>query len=69
MTFRVIFEGAAEAELNEAIAWYDSQTDGVGQRFSCEVHATLAEAVKDCERFPFAGPTTQKQNTPQPQHV
>jgi plasmid stabilization system protein ParE len=60
MTFRVIFEGEAEAELNEAIAWYDSQTDGVGQRFSREVHATISEAAKDPQRFPFAGPTTQK---------
>ena len=60
MTFRVIFEGEAEAELNEAIAWYDSQTDGVGQNFSREVRATLSEAAKDHERFPFAGPTTQK---------
>ena len=60
MTFRVNFEGEAETELNKAIAWYDSQTDGVGQRFSREVHATLREAAKDAQRFPFAGPTTQK---------
>jgi plasmid stabilization system protein ParE len=60
MTFRVIFEDEAEAELNEAIAWYDSQTDGVGQEFSREARATLHEAAKDPQRFPFAGPTTQK---------
>ena len=60
MTFRVIFEAEAETELNEAIAWYDSQTDRVGQRFSREVRATLSEAAKDPQRFPFAGPTTQK---------
>jgi plasmid stabilization system protein ParE len=60
MTFRVIFKAEAEGEFNEAIAWYDSHTDGVGQRFAREVRATLSEAAKDCARFPFAGPTTQK---------
>ncbi len=60
MTFRVIFEGEAEAELNEAIAWYDSQAEAVGQRFSRDIQATLHEAAKDPKRFPFAGPTTQK---------
>ena len=60
MTLRVIFEAEAEAELNEAIAWYDSQADGIGQRFSREVRSTLSEAAKNHERFPFAGPTTQK---------
>ncbi|HEY5344846.1 MAG TPA: type II toxin-antitoxin system RelE/ParE family toxin [Verrucomicrobiae bacterium] len=60
MIFRVIFEAEAEAELNEAIAWYDSQTDGVGQKFSSEVHSSLHEAAKAPQRFPFAGPTTQK---------
>jgi plasmid stabilization system protein ParE len=60
MTFRVIFEAEAEAELYEAVAWYDSQTDGVGQKFSREVHSTLHEAAKAPQRFPFAGPTTRK---------
>jgi plasmid stabilization system protein ParE len=60
MTLRVILEAEAEAELNEAIAWYDSQTGGVGQRFSSEVHTELSKAAKEPERFPFAGPTTQK---------
>mgnify|MGYP006286920441 CR=1 FL=1 len=60
MTLRVIFDGEAEAELKEAIAWYDSQTDGVGQKFSSEVRIALSEAAKDHKRFPFAGPTTQK---------
>ena len=60
MTFRVIFEAEAESELNEAIAWYDAQTDGVGQRFSREVRETLSVAAKDPKRFPLAGPTTQK---------
>ncbi|HZF01313.1 MAG TPA: type II toxin-antitoxin system RelE/ParE family toxin [Methylomirabilota bacterium] len=60
MSFNVIFKTEAEAEFNEAIAWYDLQTDGVGQRFAREVNSTLFEAAKDRERFPFAGPTTQK---------
>jgi plasmid stabilization system protein ParE len=60
MSFQVAFQAESEAEFSEAIAWYDSQTDGVGQKFSREVHATLSKAAKDHERFPFAGPTTQK---------
>ncbi len=60
MKFRVVFDTEAEAELNEAIVWYDSQTDGVGQRFATEVRTALSEAVGDPQRFPFAGPTTQK---------
>jgi plasmid stabilization system protein ParE len=60
MTLQVRFEAEAEAEFNEAISWYDSQADGVGQRFAREVRDTLSEAVKDHERFPFVGPTTQK---------
>jgi plasmid stabilization system protein ParE len=60
MTFRVIFKADAEAELNEAIAYYDSETEGVGQRFGAQVRAILREAAKDPHRFPFAGPTTQK---------
>ncbi len=60
MSFQVAFQAEAETEFHEAIAWYDLQTDGVGQRFAREVHATLSEATKDHERFPFAGPTTQK---------
>jgi len=60
MIFRVLFKAEAEAEFREAIAWYDSQADGIGQRFSSEVRAALSEAAKNPQRFPFAGPTTQK---------
>ena len=60
MTFQVLFEAEAEAELNEAISWYDSQCEGIGQRFAHEVRAALFEAAKNHERFPFAGPTTRK---------
>ena len=60
MTLQVIFEEEAEAELNEAIVWYDSQADGVGQRFSSDAQATLSEAAREPGRFSFAGPTTQK---------
>jgi plasmid stabilization system protein ParE len=60
MSFQITFQAEAEAEFNEAITWYDFQTDGVGQRFAREVYATLTEAAKDHGRFPFAGPTTQK---------
>jgi len=60
MTLRVIFDLEAETELNKAIDWYDSQMDGLGQRFFGTVRAELSGAAKDYRRFPFAGPTTQK---------
>jgi plasmid stabilization system protein ParE len=60
MRFRVVFDTEAETELNDAITWHDSQTDGVGQRFSREVHAALSEAARNPKRFSFAGPTTQR---------
>ncbi len=60
MIFRVVFKAEAGTELDEAIAWYDSQTAGVGQKFSRAARAILDEAAKDPQRFPFVGPTTQK---------
>jgi plasmid stabilization system protein ParE len=60
MKFRVVFDTEAEAEIREAIEWYDSQTSGVGQRFASEVRAALSEATDNPRRFAFAGPTTQK---------
>jgi len=60
MIYRVVFKAEAETELDEAIAWYDSQTTGAGQKFSREARTILHEAAKDPQRFPFVGPTTQK---------
>jgi toxin ParE1/3/4 len=60
MIFRVVFKSEAETELDEAIAWYDSQTAGIGQKFSHAARVILHEAAKDPQRFPFVGPTTQK---------
>ena len=60
MSFRVIFRAEAEAELNDAIVWYNLQTDGAGRRFSAEIREIISEAAKNPIRFGFAGPTTQK---------
>ena len=60
MTFRILFEGEAEAELKEAISYYDANSEALGDRFANEVRAMLHQASKNPQRFPFAGPTTQK---------
>ncbi len=60
MTFRVIIEGEAEAELKGAISYYDANSEGLGDRFADEVRTLLHQAAKNPERFSFAGATTQK---------
>ena len=60
MTFRVIIEGEAEAELKEAISYYDANSEGLGDIFADEVRIKLHQAAKNPERYPFAGATTQK---------
>lgn len=60
MIFRVLFEAEAEAELNEAIAWYDRQATGLGQRFASVVRTALRVAAKNPQRFRLVGPTTRK---------
>ena len=43
MMFPVIFQPGAEAELNDAIRWYDSQKQGIGRIFGRETQTTLTD--------------------------
>jgi plasmid stabilization system protein ParE len=45
-----IFHPEAEAELNEAIEWYETREPGLGLDFAAEVHAAIQRALA----FPLA---------------
>lgn len=51
MSLSLIFKAAARIELEEAIAWYEEQTPGLGQEFSKEVRAALERALANPEIF------------------
>jgi plasmid stabilization system protein ParE len=42
----VIVSPDAEADLDEAVAWYDGQRKGLGKQFARAVRATLAQVAK-----------------------
>ena len=50
---RIEFLAAAEAELADAISYYNDQSEGLGYRFAGEVKETLGRIV----RFPDAWPS------------
>jgi plasmid stabilization system protein ParE len=50
VNFRVIFRPNAEADLEEAWAWYESQRPGLGNELLIEVHSAIRLLEKDPER-------------------
>ncbi|MBA4148057.1 MAG: type II toxin-antitoxin system RelE/ParE family toxin [Verrucomicrobia bacterium] len=50
MTFR--FEPAAQAELLDAVTWYETQQPGLGEEFFAEVESALKRAQANPEHFP-----------------
>lgn len=50
------FHDAADAELLEAISYYDAKVDGLGDRFLAEVMS----ATKYIERYPEIAPVKEK---------
>ena len=42
---KVVIGGAAKAELESAVYWYDEQLNGLGNRFAAEIHATVRRIV------------------------
>ncbi|HEX3626794.1 MAG TPA: hypothetical protein VH280_15390 [Verrucomicrobiae bacterium] len=42
MSFRVIHDTEAAFEFREAVAWYESQSEGLGIRFTLEVNRVIA---------------------------
>ena len=55
MSFRVVYDSEAAIEFREAVAWYGSQTDGLGARFIMEVDKVIAAISSQPFRFPKVG--------------
>ena len=51
MSFRVIHDSEATFEFREAVAWYESQAEGLGVRFTLEVDAVIAAISSQPIRF------------------
>jgi plasmid stabilization system protein ParE len=47
----------AEAELQDAAAWYDERSPGLGLRFVLAVHAKADEIAEAPQRWPLAAGT------------
>ena len=54
MSKTVVFRRIAQAELNEAAAWYEAQRQGLGPSFLTEVQRSLEVMAAHPERAPFA---------------
>jgi plasmid stabilization system protein ParE len=51
MRFRVVYDSEAAFEFREAVAWYESQRDGLGVRFTLEVDKVIAAISAQPFRF------------------
>lgn len=60
MTFRVIHDTEATFEFREAAAWYESQAEGLGVRFTLEVDKVIAAISSGPLRFSKAGDKSRK---------
>jgi hypothetical protein len=52
MTRRVLFRPEAEAELAEAVAWYDSRARGLGTDFLRALEAVIALVARNPKAYP-----------------
>ena len=52
MTPRLVFRRSASAEFVEAVAWYESQRQGLGAEFADEVEQAIEKAAKNPARYP-----------------
>lgn len=55
MSFRVIHDTEASFEFREAVAWHESQVEGLGIRFTVEVDKVIAAISAEPFRFSKAG--------------
>ncbi len=60
MSFRVIHDSEATFEFREAVAWYESQSEGLGVRFTLEVDAVIAAIASQPFRFCAVGRKARK---------
>jgi plasmid stabilization system protein ParE len=54
MSLPLVFRSAAQAELDEAADWYESQRPGLGAEFVAEVQEVLDTIAAQPKRFPVA---------------
>jgi plasmid stabilization system protein ParE len=57
MSRRIIFDAEARLEFENAVAWYDEQQPGLGDRFEAEIHATFQHILQSPERFRLVSKT------------
>ena len=66
MTFKVIAEGEAKLEWNEAVNWYEDRQPGVGLRFDDALLKFLQTLSQNPERFRPYSNLTHKARMPKP---
>lgn len=54
MTWQVIFEAAAQAEIAEAFEWYEQKSYGLGGDFLRVIAAAQEQLTRNPETFPAA---------------
>lgn len=53
MSLRVVFRPAAKAEYEEAAAWYEKQSPGLGEEFLREMDDVISSAAEYPARYPM----------------
>jgi plasmid stabilization system protein ParE len=64
MTRRVVIDGEAERELNEAVDWYNARKAGLGGRFARDVRAIMRKAAENPSRFRLVSRLTRQARLP-----
>lgn len=52
MTPTVFFRRITRRKLDDAIAWYEEQRDGLGREFAAEIDRVIGELASDPSRYP-----------------
>jgi len=52
MTYPLIIQALAEADMTQAALWYNNQRPGLGEEFLAEVNAALESAAANPHLFP-----------------
>jgi toxin ParE1/3/4 len=60
MRRKIIFDPEARIEFDKAVAWYDEQQEGLGDRFEAAVHATFRRIRKNPQKFRLVGRTVRE---------
>jgi plasmid stabilization system protein ParE len=53
MSLRVVFRPAAKSEYEEAAAWYETQSPGLGEEFLREMDDVISSAAEFPARYPM----------------